>query len=182
MTDIDKNEIVTDERELLIQRATELGLKFSPNIGTDTLRERVNEKLAGPKVEESASKPSFLELRAKATKLIRVRITNLNPNKKHSEGEWFRAGNDVIPHVARFVPFEIETHVEEILLTTIRNRKYTHITQRTKREVAQAGEMAPPPKRLRNEFSIEVLPPLTDTELKALAAQQQRRAAVDLKV
>ncbi len=178
-----------DEREVLLARAKEIGLSHSPNIGTDKLRERVNEKLLGTPneaepVEESptANVNPFYALRQKATALKRVRITNLNPNKKHAEGEWFRAGNSVVPTITRFVAFEIDEHVEVMLLNTIKKRKYVSVAQPGKREKALAAQMASPPKRLRNEFSIEYLEPLTEAELKALAAQQSRRQAVDLKV
>ena len=41
-----------DELELLKQRADTLGIKYSPNIGVDTLKQKIEDKLAGDKPSE----------------------------------------------------------------------------------------------------------------------------------
>lgn len=162
------------ELEVLKERATDMGIKFSPNIGLDTLREKVNAKLAPAHEEAMAGKgSSHNDLIAEATKLIRVRITNLNPNKKHSQGEFMRTGNRVVKTIARFVPFEVETHVENMLLTLMKSRQYAVVT-----EEKNADGKKVPVRKMRKEFQIEVLDQLTRKELDDLAAAQSKRQSV----
>ena len=161
--------IELSELDILKQRADDMGIEYSPRIGVDALREKVNAKLAAaPAVVES----KFSARRNEALKLVRVIITNLNPSKKEYEAEYFRAGNSVIPTVSRLVPFEIETHVEQILLNHIKTRKYAFVKTFRKdgKEVSE--------RLLRNEFQVEVLPALTKEELENLAAEQSKRQSV----
>lgn len=158
------------ELDLLKQRADDMGIEYSPRIGVDALREKVNSKLTATPINTSTAK--FADLRRNAMKLVRVRITNLNPSKKEYEAEYFSAGNSVIPTVTRLVPFEVDTHVEQILLNQIRERKYVQV-----KTVTKDGKSYPE-RSLRPEFQIEVLPPLTQEELKTLAAEQSKRQSV----
>ena len=164
------------ELEVLKERATDMGIKFSPNIGLDTLREKVNEKLApaheaAVKGESKGSRHN--DLIKEATKLIRVRVTNLNPNKKHSQGEFMRTGNRVVKTISRFVPFEVETHVENMLLTLMKSREYAVVTEEKNSEGKKV-----PIRKMRKEFQIEVLEQLTQKELDKLAAAQSKRQSV----
>ena len=157
------------ELDILKQRADDMGIEYSPRIGVDALRDKVNAKLtAAPEVAES----KFSAHRNEALKLVRVIITNLNPSKKEYEAEYFRAGNSVIPTVSRLVPFEVETHVEQILLNHIKTRKYAFV-KTFRKDGKDVSE-----RLLRNEFQVEVLPALTKEELENLAAEQSKRQSV----
>tara|TARA_B110000503_G_C7064539_1_gene378161 strand:+ start:485 stop:1006 length:522 start_codon:yes stop_codon:yes gene_type:complete len=164
------------ELQVLKERADDMGIKYSPNIGVKSLREKVNGILAPEPVAQAAapSKTSkYNTLLAEATKLIRVRVTNLNPNKKHSEGEWFRTGNSVISTISRFVPFENDTHVENMLLSLIKSREYAVVQEKKNSD----GKMVPV-RSMRREFQIEVLASLSAEELEQLAADQSKRQSV----
>ena len=156
--------LAAQELELLKQRADDMGIKYSPNIGLDALRAKVNGELLVP-TDTSGLAHKVKEMR----KLHRVIITCLNPNKKDMEGEFFRVGNAKL-NIARFIPYEIETHIEDIMLNALRDRKYTH-PKMTKK----ADGTSIPDKVLRNEFQIQVLPQLTQEELKKLAKDQLAR-------
>lgn len=163
----DTNEL--SELDILKQRADDMGIEYSPRIGVDALREKVNAKLTtAPEVAES----KFSAHRNEALKLVRVIITNLNPSKKEYEAEYFRAGNSVIPTVSRLVPFEVETHVEQILLNHIKTRKYAFV-KTFRKDGKDVSE-----RLLRNEFQVEVLPALTKEELENLATEQSKRQSV----
>lgn len=166
MTDTTKTEL-----ETLKERADDMGIKYSPNIGVDTLREKVNAKLA-PKVEASPAKNKDQAILKEATKLVRVHIQALNPSKKDSEGEFFRTGNSVVKTISRFVPFNQDTHIEHMLYNVIKTQKYAGV-----RMVKRNGKEVPE-KVLRNAYQIEVLPQLTEKELKDLAAEQAKRQSV----
>ncbi|MGL5154776.1 MAG: hypothetical protein ACRC9H_07620, partial [Aeromonas veronii] len=65
-----------------------------------------------------------------------------------------------------------ETHVEQILLNHIKTRKYAFV-KTSRKDGKEVSE-----RLLRNEFQVEVLPPLTEEELKNLAAEQSKRQSV----
>ena len=81
--------VVANELELLKARADKLGIKYSPNIGIETLKERINAVLAPekePVVVVNSEDEERNRVRNDALKLIRCQIVNLNPNKKALEG------------------------------------------------------------------------------------------------
>ena len=170
MTDTTKSEL-----ELLKERADDMGIPYSPNIGVDKLREKVNAKLA-PAVEEVKTSPEQSKnarhqaLRLEATKLIRVIVTCLNPSKKEVVGEYVKAGNSIVPTVTRFVPFETETHLEEIGVKHLETREYSVVIHVKDKE----GKVHPQ-RKMRKEFQIQRLPQLTKEELANLAAEQSKR-------
>lgn len=118
------------------------------------------------KADELSPQQKKAKARNEARKLVRVRIACLNPAKAEWEGELFTFGNAVVGTLKRFVPFEVEWHVEQALLNMIRNRKYQHFynAKGPHGPVRQAKQV--------NEFAIEILDPLTEEELKDLAQRQ----------
>lgn len=191
--DNDTPSVAPNERDALKTRAKQMGLKFAANIPTDKLREMVNEALIdGPKsaddetadgnVGESVAptpKPETkgqmrARLRRDAGKLIRVRITCMDPNKKEHEGEIFSAGNSVVGSYTRFVPFNTEWHIPEILYKMIRD-KQVQIFVNKKLPNGQTTRKG----RIVKAYSVEVLPPLTQAELDKLARKQALANSVD---
>ena len=93
----------------------------------------------------------------------------MNPAKQSWEGEIFTVSNSVIGTMKKFIPFHAEEgwHIPQALLNTIQERQYQ----------APYTERGPKGQEMRRfklvkEFSIEILPNLTDSELKDLANQQ----------
>lgn len=126
-----------------------------------------------PPVTEEVFVPRVLSKQAQraaareaSRKLVRVRITCHNPQKTEHTGELFTFGNGVLGTVKRFVPFEVEWHVEQAILNMIRARKYQYFYN------TKAGDRTVRTSKLVNEFSIEELPSLTVSELKDLAQRQ----------
>lgn len=172
----DKTEI-----ELLKEQADNLGVPYSPNIGIDTLRERIAE--AGQKskpveVKEDLNfktNPQYRQhLIKEANKLERVIITNRNPNKKDTNHEYFTVSNSAIGTITRLVPFNIETHVESALLKVMPDRKFAKVTMKKNSE-----GIPYPDRKVIAEIGIERLPALTKQELSDLAADQAKRGAID---
>lgn len=168
------------ELEALKARADTMGIKYHPNIGAEKLREKIaqaSESASEPVSEETnteapvkaKTKPdSRQELQKKAGKLRRVRITCMNPMKAEWEGEIFTSGNNVVGNYKKYVPFETEWHVPQILLNMIEDRMYqTFYTVRDPR-TGQQGRRG----KLVKEFAVEHLPDLTKEELTALAQRQ----------
>lgn len=173
-----------DELTVLKQRADQMGITYSNNIGVDTLREKIQAKLSGePEKKAEVEAPVERELtqaekdnilrnniRVDALKLVRIRLTNLNPNKKDLHGEIITVSNRYIGTVRKYVPFneagENGWHVPQIILDVMRDKRFLSIRTRrvNGREVIEQS-WAP-------EFAIEVLPPLTEEELQQLANRQ----------
>lgn len=170
-----------EELRLLKQRADQIGVAYSPNIGLDTLRQRVEDKLAGKtsieeekEVTEDTHKSETKiqrrnRLRREAEKLIRVRLTCMNPAKRDYQGELITAGNSILGTYRRYIPFGVDWHVPQIMLNMLKERKYQVFRKEKTRGVEhKVAEFVP-------EFAIQELPPLSPEELKSLA-QRQRMA------
>ena len=174
------NDVVENEIDVLKARADQMGIKYHPNIGVDKLKEKIEEATA-PKAEESeikkkTSKPAKKQTEndkriaviKKASKLRRVRITCMNPMKSEWEGEIFTAGNAVVGNYKKFVPFETEWHVPQIILNMIEDRMYQSFYVVRDKRTGQQGRKG----KMVKEFAVEYLPDLTEKELKDLAQRQ----------
>lgn len=174
------------ELEVLKQRATLMNIKFSNNISVEKLREKIEAAQAKdePEVTEAVVNPLGAnqeagvkkmtlgqKIRAEQTRLIRVRIQNLDPKKKDLPGEIITVANEYMGTVRKFVPFGEVTdngyHIPYCIYEFLKERKFINITTRK-------GKNGLPDIRATEarEFSIEVLPPLTEAELAQLAQAQ----------
>ena len=176
-------QLAAAELENLKVRAEKLGVKFHPSISADKLREKIKAaqtegegsvgeqpevKSVTSTVEESPAAKK-LRLKREGLKLVRVRITCMNPTKKEWEGEIFTVSNNAVGTVKRYVPYNAEDgwHVEQILLNQLRERQCQIFTT----EKDSRGNKIRKGKLIR-EFAIEVLDPLTEEELHDLAQRQ----------
>lgn len=115
-------------------------------------------------------------LKNEALKLVRIRLTCMNPAKKELHGEIFTVGNSAVGSITKFVPFEAEDgyHVPHILFQQLQQRQ----CQIFYNEKSKNGVTVRRGKLIR-EFAIEVLPDLTEEELAELAARQAATRAID---
>jgi hypothetical protein len=193
----DEQDVLTeaDELKLLKERAALMGIKFSNNISIDTLKAKIDEKMNGGKTDEApAAVATPLEanpligqnaapakvkslrqhLRDEEMKLLRVRITNMDPKKADLRGEVLCVANEYLGNVKKFIPYGEATdngyHIENCLYKTLRDREYLQV-----REVKGDKSNGNTPrieKRWVREFAIEILPPLTAKELQELKVAQ----------
>ena len=179
--------VVQDELDALKARANLLGVKFHPSISLEKLREKVNSAVTSEgETEEAPNTPSETKeetigekrkrLKTEALKLVRIRLTCLNPAKKEWEGEIITVGNSLIGSVKKFVPFNADDgwHVPHVIYQQLKERQcqvfYTATDARGNK--IRKG-------KLIKEFAIEVLPPLTKEELDELARRQAMAKAID---
>lgn len=201
--DVDNDEGITiSELDLLKQRARLMGLTFSNNIGLDALKAKVKAKLSGEiekadkaeptETEQTATtfeapapaekKPSYMSKRqrmvAEKLKLVRVRITNMNPNKKDLHGEIFTVANRTLGTIKKFVPYGDATengyHIPYVIYRHLKTREFLQI----KNLKDSKGRKYQETKWVR-EFAIEVLPQLTQVELARLAASQAAKGGLE---
>lgn len=176
------------ELDLLKDRARVLGVEFSNNIGIDTLRERIKAKMEGdiqPEEKQetvvnaltgnsaSAPTPTLRQyLYNEQMKLVRIRIQCLDDKKKDLQGEYFTVANEYLGTVTKFVPFGEASdggyHVPYCIYKQILARQFLQI--RTGKDAR--GNITVKSGYVR-EFAVEVLPPLTEAELKELARSQE---------
>lgn len=188
------------ELDMLKGRAKMMGIAFSPNIGVDALKAKIAEKLAGEETpkqadtveadeqsEASSEDEAPKEPEKKKTlrqllyeenmRLIRVRITNLDPNDKDLTGQIYSVSNEYIGTVTRMVPFgeasEAGWHVPYCILKFLKGMQFLQI-----KTVGKGSKQRVETNYVR-KFAIEELPPLTDKELATLAASQLGRGAID---
>lgn len=117
------------------------------------------------------------QLHEEQMRLVRVRITNLNPNKKNLPGEIFTFANEVLGAVKKFIPYGEATdngyHIPFCIYTQLKEREFLNIKTRKDsrgRTIVETG--------MAREFAIEELPPLTSAELAKLAAAQAAAAGL----
>lgn len=157
------------EKVLLMERADKMGISYSPNIGIETLKERIHEKLR----EDNPTDEDELEIaRKQCTKLVRVQISCLDSSKVELDGELFQAANGVC-NIKRYVPFNVPWHIEQILYDTIKEKRMQKIVSANKDSSITKKTI------LTSAYAIELLDPLTDKELKDLAKAQVARNLID---
>lgn len=120
-------------------------------------------------------------VRAKAMRMHRVRISNLDPNDASVPGAIKTVYNKYTGKISKYIPFgeenEVGYHVPEILLNSILSETYN-----MRKEIKQKGSSFGV-KQYRTvqmkKFAVEYLPDLTKQELYALGQDQKARGALD---
>lgn len=170
-TDTDFDLPKESEIDSLKARADQMGLSYHPKIDVASLREKVQEAVSKntpyKKPVESEAQRRSKHLK-EAGRLRRIRVTCMNPMKAEWEGEIFTAGNGVIGNFKKYVPFEVEWHVPQIILDMMEQRKYQSFYTVTDPKTGQKGRKG----KMSKEFAIQMLPDLTEEELKNLAQRQ----------
>jgi hypothetical protein len=106
--------------------------------------------------------------RKDALRLVRIRVSNMNPLKGNMKGEILSVGNSELGMVKKFIPFNAEQgwHVPNILLEELRNRKFmSHYEVKIGNKKHKRHKLIP-------EYSIELMEPLTAKELDELKQRQ----------
>lgn len=185
-----------NELTLLKHKADLLGVGYSNNIGAETLRERIRAKQealenqsASPEAQETfkanpltgdteapVKRMSLRQmLHRDQMKLVRLRITNMDPKKKDLPGEILTVANEYIGTVRKFVPYGEQTengfHVPYCLYKMMDARRFLNIRTRK-----GANKQVIVEQNWAREFALEILPDLTEVELKRLAVAQAASA------
>lgn len=192
--DIRDPEVVEQsELEALKKRADLMGLKYHHRIGVKKLKAAVTAALDTENIEDAQELLSQNEKESKLTelitntvgketvqqrlarnrkeagKLIRIRVSNMNPNKKEWEGEIYTVSNAVAGTFKKYVPFNNEEgwHVPQIILNHMQEKQCQifHTVKYPNGQKVREG-------KLIKELNIEILPPLTVIEYKDLAQRQ----------
>lgn len=107
------------------------------------------------------------QIKQEATKLVRVRITCMNPGKREWEGEIFQVSNRVTGVLKKYVPYGVDWHVPNMILNMIQERQCQVFTT-----VKGSRGFKSRVGKLIKEFGVEILPKLTEDDIKDLAQRQ----------
>lgn len=191
---MDENSTTTaplDELTMLKERADAMGIEYRGNIGLESLKQRVNNKINGIKDDEPtaevikeaktpdapvkltrAEKEQKLrdDLAKEHLRLVRVKIYNLDPKKNDLRGEIITVGNRFLGEQRKFIPFGEATdngyHIPKIIYDELKQRRFQQIRTKTvKGQIEVKTRMVP-------EYSLEIMPDLTEEELEELAVRQ----------
>ncbi|MER9436699.1 hypothetical protein NKJ04_17550 [Mesorhizobium sp. M0618] len=182
--------------DMLKSRARLMGVTFSNNISVEALKKKIDSKLAGEaeSQEETKDEEPAVETKAAPTtapvkslraiqleeqmKLVRLRITNLDPKKKDLPGEILTVANRFIGTVRKYVPYGEVTengwHVPQCIYQMLKDREFLNIRVRKGSKGQEIIETT-----WAREFALEVLEPLTQVELARLAAAQAAGNNID---
>lgn len=194
--------VIEDPLELAKGRAMMMGIALVSEDTLETIKQKIENKMNPPKpVEEPKEVAAPMDLNGQAnievetntgpeltprqiawnnaTKLIRVRIQNLNPRKADLSGEIFTIANDQIGTISKYIPYgegsEGGYHIPYCLYENLLERTFQNlqvkINKKSNRPEVNRGDV--------REFAIEVLPPLTEAELQQLATAQIAAGSVE---
>lgn len=164
-----------DELTLLKERADLMGIKYHPSIGLDKLKEKVNDSLQPKRVAvEKTDTQKKMEQIQSANRLIRIRITCMDPNRKGWKGDFFTVMNSTFGTIKKYVPYNKEWHVPAVILKQIKRKKRQEFY-----EVPTKNGMKVKRARMVPMYAVEELPPLSSEEIKELARKQALNHSID---
>lgn len=200
--DIDEDDFSMRPRiDVLKERARNLGISHSPNIGEAKLAEKIDQYLLDTqgindndglddddtedgdlpiKRRQSTPKKSDAEIKADARKqaqlLVRVNVTPNDPRCIQLNGELILTGNALTGTIGKFVPFNTPRGylIPQSILNVLKDRTYTHFRYRKD----QYNNDIPYPVQ-RKAFNIEIMKPLTQKQVEAIAKRQMAAARWD---
>ena len=176
MSDIDTDLPVVDELTALKARADMMGVKYHPSISLEKLKEKITAHMnAGEDKPVAEPEMDRAALQKSASELMRIRVTCMNPAKKEWEGEIFTVGNAVVGTFKKYVPFNADKgwHVPRIIYEQLKDRECQVFTT-----VRDSRGNSTRKGKLIKEFAIEILPNLTEEEIKELAQRQAMAKSV----
>ncbi|WAW11628.1 hypothetical protein nACB1_010 [Acinetobacter phage nACB1] len=188
MSDVQNSPELDQAIQSLKKKADILGIAYKSNVSVATLQKAINDKMEGTGVGESthtlptaspqtptSTKPDVEALIKAAHKLVRVIITPIDQTKATNlESELISAGNSHIGTITRLVPFGVEWHVEQVILNALKEKKFQQFIKKKGQYGVDSNET-----RYVPAYSITILDPLTEDELKNLALSQMRSGATE---
>lgn len=151
----DKNALLVEEAKKIIA---------ADNLRKEEAEEKTSDKKINPRVKA----------RQDALKLVRCIVSCHNPLKSSLQGELKSAANSFSGSVQIMVVYDTEWHIPAIIVNSMKEsqiKRYTRKKDKNDNEITQY--------RLVPEYSIQILPQLTDAELAALRKEQERKAGIE---
>lgn len=164
-------EEVKSELQLLKEQADALGVEYPNNVTIKSLKKKITEHLNKESVEESNQ--HYQEHYTENMKLVRVIVTPVDSAKRDYQGEYFCVGNELLGTVKRFVPFNEEWMVENILVKHIKSKEFQFIQSKDGEKGTRhlVSKIIP-------AYNVTILPSPTKAEIEDLKRIQEAREGV----
>lgn len=170
-----------DPLEMLKRKADTLGIGYSKDATTDILRAKIQNHMNPAPVAEPVAVETKTAAQIKAElhrsvylegmKMLKLRITNLNPTKADLPGEIFTVSNKFLGTVRKYIPYGERTDngwfVPACIYEQLKDRTFYQVKIRK----GPHGQ-ALPEGRWVKEFAIEVMANPDAKELKQMALRQ----------
>ncbi len=138
----------------------------------------VNAGQSGVKISKGITiedTPNREEKIQRALTLIRCTVIPRDPSKVSRKAEIITMSNDLIGDLRYKIPFNLETHIPLAIYKILESKKVNIFDDTLVSGNKQTGEVMGGYKSI-DAYSINVLPKLTEAELKALARKQKLRS------
>jgi len=172
-TDIKKEAAQPTELENLKTQADILKLDYKANITAKDLRKQIMAELTSFDDSEGTSEKDRADMIAENTKLVRCMVMPVAAHMRDYQGQLFGAGNSVLGIVSKFVLFNTEYQVPNIILKQIQAQEMQFFT--TRRVNGQDVRES----KMRKAFNVDILDQITQEELDELSRSQENRHAID---
>lgn len=166
--------------QLLKEEAKELGISHSGNIGIEALQNKIRmhktgeSKEATKEVSIGLTENQLRELKIKeATRLRRVIVHCMDNSKTEvRQGEYVMAGNSYVPTIKKYFPYSVVTHLEQILVNVLKEKKFQQRFGKDNREYREVPEF--------NIVELEDLSIEEAAELKKVQALRKEAADANI--
>jgi hypothetical protein len=111
----------------------------------------------------------------KAWTLIRCRVIPRDPTKQKLKAELITFSNDLVGDISRRVDFNVDTHLPYAVYKVLLSKKVKIYDDGKEFGDNQTGRVTGGADTV-SAYSVQVLPPLTEAELKSLARKQRLRS------
>ena len=126
----------------------------------------------GISVEDTPNKENKIQ---RALTLIRCTIIPRDPSKVNRRAEVITMANDLVGDLRYKVPFNTETHIPFAIYSILISKKINIFDDTIKSGNKETGEVMGGYRAI-DAYSINVLPKLTEAEIKALGRKQKLRS------
>lgn len=161
------------ETELLKTQADLLGIEYKGNISAKELRSQIMALLISEDTSEGVSDKERVELEKENTKLIRAIVMPVAAHMRDYQGQLFSVGNSVMNTVSKYVLFNTEYHIPNIILKHIQAQEMQYFSTKkvNGREVRES--------KMTKAFNVTILDTMTKEELTELGRSQENRNAIE---
>jgi len=173
--DTTKEVKLPSEIELLKTQADILGLDYKGNVSAKALRKQIMDLLLSESDDndKSISNKDRVTLEKESGKLIRAVVMPVAAHMRDYQGQLFSVGNSVINTISKYILFNSEFHIPNIILEHIEAQEMQYFTTKrvNGRDVRES--------KMAKAFNVTRLPTLTKEELIELGRSQENRNAVN---
>lgn len=165
--------VLASELELLKTQAGIMQLEYPEDVDAKALRKIIMGALSEADNGPDMTNKSREELNRESNKLIRAIVMPVAAHMREYQGQLFSAGNSVVGVISKFIQFNTEYHIPNIILKQIEAQQMQYfVSKKINGQDVREAKMA-------KAFNVTILPTLSQEDLNELARGQENRNAID---